>query len=751
MRKKSDLENALPSLRQKAEHLFLEKTHLHKKESSLQMIQEVLQELCIHQIELEMQNEELHESKEALHVVKERYFDLYERAPIGYCTLSEKGEILQANLTMATLLFLPKSKLLNQPIETYIHHDNQDTWYLYLQKLLKTHKAEPCELRMLKGNDTLFWAHLDVSIQYDTHGIITLHLMISDISLNKNTQIEQDIAAIAFESQNGIVITDDKSIILKTNKAFTRITGYEEKEMLGECPTLLQSGKQDSAFYEKLWADLNTHGSWQGEIWDKRKNGEIYPEMLSITAIKHDGLGVSHYIGSFVDITLRKQLEASVHELAYYDALTKLPNRRLVQDRLVQAIGASKRNGIYGALLFIDVDHFKLLNDTRGHDIGDLLLIKIAKRLQSNIRCDDTVGRQGGDEFMVLLNGLSAKSTEAAAMALQFGQKIYDAFEKPFDLNGFEYPCKISTGICLYQKDCSVKELFKHADIALYQAKDAGRNTLRFFDPTMQEAINLRTTLESELHIAIAMQEFCLYYQPQSDKTGQCIGVEALIRWKHPKRGLVSPDDFIPLAEDTGLILPMGFWVLKSACAKLKQWAKDPHKRTLQMAINVSARQFRQPNCVLEVEKVLRESGINPALLKFELTESLLLEDIMGSIEKMHELTKLGVSFSMDDFGTGYSSLSYLAQLPLSQLKIDKSFINTIPGGKNNEMVVRTIIAMGEGMKINVIAEGVEREEQKEFLLSNGCDFFQGYLLSPPLPEEELELFLDEINKSAKV
>ena len=747
MREKNNVENALPTLRQKAEQLFLEKTHSYKKENSLQMIQEVLQELCIHQIELEMQNEELHESKEALQIVKERYFDLYEQAPIGYCTLSEKGEILQANLTMATLLFLPKSKLLNQPIETYIHHDNQDTWYLYLQKLLKTHKAESCELRMLKGNDTLFWAHLDVSIQYDTHGIITLHLMISDISSHNNAQIEQNIAAIAFESQNGIIITDNKSVILKTNKAFTRITGYEEKEMLGECPVLLQSGEQDSAFYDQLWADLNTHGSWQGEIWDKRKNGEIYPEMLSITAIKHDGLTVSHYIGSFVDITLRKQLEASVHELAYYDALTKLPNRRLVQDRLVQAIGASERSGIYGALLFIDVDHFKLLNDTRGHDVGDLLLIKIAKRLQSNIRCDDTVGRQGGDEFMILLNGLSAKSAEAASMALQFGQKIYEAFEKPFDLDGFEYPCKISTGICLYQQDCSVKELFKHADIALYQAKDAGRNTLRFFDPTMQEAINLRSLLDSDLHSAIALQEFCLYYQPQFDKAGACVGVEALIRWKHPTRGLVTPFDFIPLAEDTGLILPIGLWVLESACAKLKAWESIPNRQTFQITINVSPRQFRQPNYVSEVEEVLKRSGINPALLKFELTEGLLLEDIVGCIEKMHELKKLGVSFSMDDFGTGHSSLSYLTQLPLSQLKIDKSFINTIPGGKNNEMVVRTIIAMGEGMEINVIAEGVEMDVQKEFLLTNGCHFFQGYLFSPPLPEDELEVFLDTINQ----
>ncbi len=745
MKKKSSVENTQPSLRERAEHLFWEKTHLDKKENSLQMIQEVLQELCIHQIELEIQNEELQQSKEALHVVKERYFDLYERAPVGYCTLSEEEKILQVNLTMATLLLLSKGKLQGQSIKAYICHENQDTWYLYVQKLLKTHKTEPCELQMVKGDGTLFWAHLDVSLQYDVHDVVSFHLTLSDISLRKQAQIEQGIAAIAFESQSGIVITDNNSVILKTNKAFTRITGYEQKEMLGECPTLLHSEKQDNDFYEQLWADLNKDGLWQGEIWNKRKNGEIYPELLSITAVNLDGLGVTHYVGSFLDITLSKELEATVHTLAYYDALTQLPNRRLVQDRLVQAIGVVERNGIYGALLFIDVDHFKSLNDTKGHDVGDLLLIEIAKRLRSNIRLGDTVGRQGGDEFIILLNNLGADRAEAVAKVLQFGQKIYETFEHPFDLNGFEYRCKISTGVSLFQKGSSVEELFKYADIALYHAKDEGRNTLRLFDPKMQEAINLRSALESELHLAITLQEFCLYYQPQVDNKGHCFGVEALIRWKHPKLGLVLPLSFIPLAEDTGLILPIGLWVLEMACVKLKQWEKLPDRRTLKIAINVSPRQFRQTNYVAEVEEVLKKSGINPALLKFELTEGLVLEDIVGSIEKMHELKKLGVTFSMDDFGTGYSSLSYLAQLPLSQLKIDKSFIDNISGEKNNKMIIRTIIAMGEGMEINVIAEGVETPVQKEFLLANGCHFFQGYLFSPPLPDDELETFLNKI------
>ncbi len=626
MKNRRVLENTLPLLRAKAERLFWEKTHSHEKESSLHMVQKELQELCIHQIELEVQNEELRESKEELHSTKKRYLDLYEFAPVGYCTLNEEGDIIQVNLTMAKLLAIPKSKLLGQSIKTCIYREDQDIWYLYCQKLIKTHTIQACELRMTKGDGTPFWVHLDISIQRDTHNEIIVHLTLGDISSHKQAQME---------------------------------------------------------------------------------------------------------------------LEATVHALAYYDALTKLPNRRLVQDRLSQAIGAVERNGICGALFFIDVDHFKLLNDTRGHDVGDLLLIEISKRLQLNMRFGDTVGRQGGDEFMILLSGLSEKSTEAAAMALQFGQNIYKTFEKPFDLNGFEYSCKISIGISLLQKGSSVEELFKHADIALYQAKDAGRNTLCFFDPKMQEAINLRTILDSDLHSAIALQEFCLFYQPQLDKKGVCIGVEALIRWKHPKRGLVTPFDFIPHAEDSGLILPIGLWVLKMACAKLKQWEQYPDRKTLHMAINVSTRQFRQPNYVLEVESVLKESGINPALLEFELTENLVLEDIVGSIEKMSELKKLGVSFSMDDFGTGYSSLSYLTQLPLSQLKIDKSFIDNIPGSKNNETIVRTIIAMGDGMEIKVIAEGVEIDAQKEFLLSNGCHFFQGYLFSTPISEDELETFLD--------
>lgn len=731
------------TLRERAE--IIVRSHallLDKTPSSPEHIQQLLQDLHIHQIELEMQNEELRQGKAELYATKELYFDLYELAPVGYFTLNEEGKILQANLTAATLLATPKSILLHHPINEFILYEDQDIAYLHRQKLLSTHKEQSCELRMTRGDGTQFWAQLDASLSKSTEGMLMLHLVVNDITQRKQAQSDLSIAAIAFESQNGIIITDTQGVILRTNQAFTQITGYTAQEAIGQTVSMLKSERHNKPFYTRLWSVLNSQGHWQGEIWNKRKNGEIYAEFLTITAVHANGLGITHYVGNFSDITGNKEAEAAIHRLAYYDALTGLPNRRLLQDRIGQAIIASTRSGIYGAILFVDIDHFKILNDTRGHTVGDLLLVDVAKRLHANVRQSDTVGRQGGDEFVVLLDNLSTEINEAATMAKQLGEKLREIMEKPFDLNGFEYLCKLSIGISLFQKEDTVEDLFKHTDLALYQAKDAGRNTLRFFDPAMQEALNLRSALESELYQAIKQEQLHLYYQPQVDEAGHAMSVEALIRWQHPQRGLVMPNDFIPLAEESGLILSIGHWVLETACAQLKKWENHPYTRTLQIAVNVSSRQFRQTDYVSQVEKVLKESRINPILLKLELTESLVLENIPDSIEKMHILKQLGITFSMDDFGTGFSSLSYLAQLPLSQLKIDKSFVDNIPGEKNDEMITRTIITMGLGLEMNVIAEGVETQAQREFLEANGCTTYQGYLFSRPLPIKELEEFL---------
>ena len=736
-------ENLAQILREKAEYIVQDNLPLADKDYSLEKISELLQELRIHQIELEMQNEELRQKKAELSAEKERYFNLYELAPIGYFTLNEEGEILQANIMSTILLDVLKSDLYQHLITEFILHEDQDIYYLNRKKLLLTHQVQTCEVRMKKSDGSQFWAQLDSLISKNTTSEITLHLVLHDITQRKKEQRTLSIAAIAFESQNGIIITDVKGIILQTNHTFALITGYSAEESIGKSLSILKSGRHNKQFYETMWFALKTQGYWQGEIWNKRKNGEVYAEFLTITAVRDDETGaVTHYVGNFSDITENKKAEASIHRLAYYDALTGLPNRRLFHDRVTQAISASARSNIYGAVLFVDVDHFKTLNDTRGHNVGDLLLIDVAQRLRANIRQSDTVARQGGDEFVILLDNLSSEMSETASMAQHLGEKLRKAMEKPFNLNGIEYSCKISIGISLLTKDDSLEDLLRQADLALYRAKDAGRNTLRFFDPAMQEALILRTALVSELNSAISQEQFHLYYQAQVNIKGEIGSFEALIRWQHPQRGLISPDYFIHIAEETGLILTIGKWVMKTACAQLKLWEGDPSTSALTVAVNVSAKEFHQTNYVAQVKRIIKASGINPMRLKLELTESVVVENMQDAIKKMNALKQLGVTFSMDDFGTGFSSLSYLAQLPLDQLKIDKSFVDNIPGTNNDEMITKTIITMGKGLEMHVIAEGVETQVQREFLEANGCTAYQGYLYGRPLPIEKLEEML---------
>jgi diguanylate cyclase (GGDEF)-like protein/PAS domain S-box-containing protein len=594
-----------------------------------------------------------------------------------------------------------------------------------------------------------FWEFLDPVLLTAIVAPV-LHLWVLRPMKAQQLRLEQQkdelrIAAIAFESQNGMMITDPRGKIMRVNAAFTRLTGFSAEETVGRTPAMLKSERQDQLFYRRLWDSLREKGYWQGEIWNRRKNGQIYAEMLAITAIATPTRGVTHYVGSYTDITEDKEAEAEIHRLAYYDVLTKLPNRRLLQDRLGQAVLATARTGFYGAIFFIDLDNFKSLNDTRGHAVGDMLLVQVAKRLRAVVREADTVARQGGDEFVVLLEDLSADVHEAVTLASQIGEKLRKGMVQVFDLIGYEYHCGLSVGVSLFGQSDTVEDLLKHADLALYQAKNSGRNTLRFFDPAMQAELDLRAALESELRLALQSRQLLLHYQPQVNDAGQVIGAEALLRWQHPQRGLVPPDEFISLAEDTGLILLMGHWVLESACALLKSWESDVRMESLQLAVNVSSRQFRQSDFVAQVERALLDSSVNPARLKLELTESLVLEDVEDTIRKMQAIRRYGVKISMDDFGTGHSSLSYLAQLPLDQLKIDRSFVCNLPGKKNDETIARAIITMGAGMDMEVIAEGVETQAQYAFLQLHGCHAFQGFLFSLPLPLEDFVKFVQRI------
>jgi diguanylate cyclase (GGDEF)-like protein/PAS domain S-box-containing protein len=551
------------------------------------------------------------------------------------------------------------------------------------------------------------------------------------------------VAAIAFEIEEGMIVTDQDEVIIRVNRVFTKLTGYSAEEAIGKNLSMLKSDHHDAEFYPRMREILYRDNYWQGEIWNRRKNEEIYPEWLTITAVVGKDGKITNYICAFFDITERKQAEDKIHNLAFYDPLCQLPNRRLLFDRLHQAVTTSARNQTCAGLLFIDLDNFKTLNDTRGHDIGDLLLIEVGQRLRTCIREIDTLARLGGDEFVVLLEGLSEDRTQAAVQARGVGEKMLKAINQPYMLKDIEHYSSASIGISLFANyRQNLDDLLKQADTAMYAAKKSGRNTLRFFDPAMQEALEIHSQLEAGMRKALPKHEFRLYYQVQVDSKQRPIGAEALIRWEHPEQGMISPAKFIPVAEDTGLILPLGQWVLQTACAQLKEWESNPLTRELSLAVNVSARQFRQPGFVKQVREMIEQTLINPSRLKLELTESTVLENVVDTIAKMHALKLIGVRFSMDDFGTGYSSLAYLTQLPLDQLKIDQSFVRNIGTKSTDSMIVQTIIGMANNLGIEVIAEGVETHAQRDFLWGAGCRLYQGYLFGRPVPMEEFTALL---------
>ncbi len=559
---------------------------------------------------------------------------------------------------------------------------------------------------------------------------------------DSDTQIRHQ-ASLLDKAQDAIIVRGIDHRVMYWNQSATRLYGWTSEEVVGH--SLVNLLYTDPSGFEQAIQAVLEHGEWHGEITQLRKDGQALVVEARWTLVR-DASDQPHSIFAInTDISQRKAAEKEVHKLAFFDALTQLPNRQLLSDRLGHALSACARNGRGGALLFIDLDNFKTLNDTLGHDRGDMLLQQVAQRLAACVRQMDTVARLGGDEFVVILEELGEDAQEIDTRAKAIGEKILHTLSAAYQLEGNEHQSTCSIGVTRFTgQQESVGELLKQADIAMYQAKAAGRNTLRFFDPGLQAAVTARASLEADMRLALAMSEFFLHYQPQIDAQGQCTGVEALVRWHHPQRGLVSPGEFIPLAEETGLILELGRQVLQQACAVLAGWAGAGHTAHLTLAVNVSSRQFKHPDFVQQVCEVLARTGADPSKLKLELTESLLVDDMETIIDKMMMLRNNGIRFSLDDFGTGYSSLAYLRRLPLDQLKIDQSFVRDVLTDPNDAVIARTIIGLGQSLGLNVIAEGVEAAEQRDFLLTHGCLAYQGYFFSRPLPLPQLEIFLQQ-------
>jgi diguanylate cyclase (GGDEF)-like protein/PAS domain S-box-containing protein len=561
--------------------------------------------------------------------------------------------------------------------------------------------------------------------------------------VSKSTLMELQLQKLALDEHAIVSITDVTGTITYANERFCRITQYTREELLGKNHSLLNSGIHPKGFFKNMFRVI-AHGEvWHNEVCNRAKDGSLFWLDMTVVPFLNEKNKPYQYIAIRTDITARKNSEEATLRLAFYDPLTNLPNRRLLMDRLQRSLSVNSRNNEHGAILFIDLDNFKNLNDTKGHGVGDLLLIEVGTRLKNCVRDEDTVARLGGDEFVVMLENLGNKADPASAHAEHVAHKILLELNKPYLLNGYEHYSSPSIGATLFcDSSKSVDDLLKHADSAMYQSKNAGRNTIRFYDPRTQALLVARNELEAALRHALDNQELQLYYQIQVNKDQQAIGAEVLLRWNHPTVGKVAPEQFIPLAEETGLIVPIGLWILQTACMQLKKWQGQTLTSGLVLSVNVSVRQFREKNFVQQVQKVITDNGINPALLKLEITESMIMDNVDATICTMNELKALGLKFSMDDFGTGYSSLSSIKRLPLDQIKIDQSFVRDIEHDPNDKAIVRIIIAMASSMNLDIIAEGVETAEQLRLLTLKGCTNYQGYLLSEPVPVEQFEALL---------
>lgn len=675
-------------------------------------------------------------------------FEAIDQSPVTVVITDNKRIIRYINPAFTRLMGVTEAQAVGRSAAILKSGETPERTYELLRRALAQGRAWSGEFINRKVNGELITVACTISSVHNRRGEVTHHVgVMADISANKDAERELRIAAASFEVQAGMMVTDAQGKILRVNPAFTQMTGYSIEEVVGQSPAILKSGQHDAAYYQQMYDSLANMGYWEGEIWNRRKNGEIYPEWLVVSAVR-DGDGViTNYVGSFTDISERKAAEEKITRLAFYDPLTKLPNRRLFNDRLPHLMRTSARSNQFGALMIIDLDHFKAINDTKGHDVGDGLLVEVAKRLSDTLRESDSIVRMGGDEFLVMLENLGPHQELALMQTERVASKVLDQLTQEFLIAGFELRISASIGIELFRgTEMSSDDILKHADIALYEAKDAGRNAFRFFNSGMLEQISAAVEMAQALRDALDRRQLELYVQPQVDNDHRIVSAEALIRWRMSDGNFISPSKFIPLAERTDLILLVGDWVLEEACRFIRELQNQGIDKDFQLAVNISVQQFVQPDFTEKLKYTLDRHGVIPRHLKLELTEHLMLSDIRAAADSMRLLKLLGVGIDLDDFGTGFSSLNYLKSLPVDALKIDASFVRDLESSEESAAIVHTIILMARTLNLKVIAEGVETEGQLSYLKQHDCHLYQGFLIGRPVPQLQFRQLLQQQN-----